>query len=70
MSSKDKKEIIPPYSVKGYEQTGSYTIEDEADREVFQPLVALGADLQKERHTIHYLYFSLEAVANAALQRS
>jgi regulator of RNase E activity RraB len=66
MSSKEKKEILPPYSVKGYEQTGSYTVEDEADRKVFRQLLELGADLDNERHTIHYLYFATEEGADEA----
>lgn len=61
-----KKVIVPPYLVKGYEETDSYTVEDEADQKVLDQLVQLGSDLRKERHSIHYFYFETEAGANQA----
>ena len=60
------EEIVPPYKVEGYEETGSYTNEDEADRIVLDQLVAAGCDLGKERHSIHYLYFDSKSGAEAA----
>lgn len=66
MSPQDKETIVPPYAVEGYEQTGSYTNEDDADRKVFQQLLELGADLNKARHTIHYFYFETVASAEEA----
>jgi hypothetical protein len=61
-----KKKILPPYSIEGYEQTGSYTDEDDADRQVLNQLIQLGSDLRKERHSIHYFYFETEAGADEA----
>jgi hypothetical protein len=59
----DLKKIVPPYEVEGFEQTGSYTDEDEADRKVLVQLVEQGSDLSKPRHSIHYFYFEDEANA-------
>ncbi len=63
-----KKIVLPPYLVEGYEQTGSYTDMDDADRQVFDQLIELGADLSKKRHCIHYLYFPTEDGAQKARQ--
>ena len=65
-SGEDRKKIGPPYSAEGYEQTGSYSDEDDADRKVIAQLVDLGADLSKPRHAIHYMYFDSEAHADTA----
>ena len=62
------KKIVPPYEDEGYEQTGSYTNEDEADRKVLAQLEEQGSDLSKPRHSIHYFYFEDEANARAAAQ--
>jgi hypothetical protein len=39
---------------------------DEADDLVLRQLVAIGADLTKPRHVLHFLYFDDEASATAA----
>jgi hypothetical protein len=38
----------------------------EGDRKVIDQLLALGADLNRPRHTIHFLYFPSAEVANEA----
>src|ERR1700733_13880283 len=62
----DTKKIVPPYRVEGYEATDSFSNDDEADLKVLDQLVGMGSDLNKERHSIHYLYFASEADALAA----
>jgi regulator of RNase E activity RraB len=62
----DSKKILPPYSVEGYEQTGSYTEEDDADGQVLAQLIEMGSDLSKPRHSVHYFYFDDEGGARAA----
>ncbi len=60
------EKIVPPYLVPGYEQTESYTDEDEADLKVLAQLRDMGSDLTNARHCVHYFYFPSEADANHA----
>jgi regulator of RNase E activity RraB len=62
----DLKKILPPYDGKGYEQTGSYTDVDDADRKVLTQLLEMGSDLSRPRHSVHYFYFEDEGSAHAA----
>lgn len=61
-----KEHIVPPYNVKGYEQTDSFTDANEADRKVLRQLVEMGCDLENPRHSIHYFYFDSELGSLAA----
>jgi hypothetical protein len=50
----DAREIVPPYQREGYEKVGEYSEASEGDRKILAELVAMGSDLSKARHSIHY----------------
>ena len=49
----------PPWDRPGYEVVDEYNGSEpaEGDRLVLEQLVAMGADLSKPRHVVHYFYF-------------
>jgi hypothetical protein len=59
---------ILPWKRKGYKVLDTYDVAkpEEADKLILQQMVSAGANLSKERHVIHYLYFPDDALrANA-----
>jgi hypothetical protein len=60
-----------PWKRKGYKVLDKYDVNkpEDADKLVLQQMVDRGADLTKERHVIHYIYFP-DDVSRAAAEHS
>jgi len=65
-----KQNKLPPWEREGYKVVDNYddTLPDEGDRLLLQHMVDNGADLTKERHIIHYLYFPDSETRELAVQ--
>jgi regulator of RNase E activity RraB len=61
-------ETKPPYDRDDLEVLDTFEVNSpgEGDRKVIEQLLASGADLNKPRHTIHFLYFPSSKVADEA----
>jgi len=59
---------LPPRQRPGYEVIEEYDSSEPADgdRLVLEQLVAMGADLSKSRHVVHYFYFPNDQARDAA----
>jgi hypothetical protein len=55
----DKLRDLPPWKRKGYEVLDKFDSSDphEGDQKVLAQMLGHGADLTRERHVVHYLYF-------------
>jgi hypothetical protein len=55
----DKLRDLPPWKRKGYEVLDKFNSRDphEGDQRVLAQMLGYGADLTRERHVVHYLYF-------------
>lgn len=54
------KKLVAPWKRKGYQQIGTYDSSKPhaGDLAVLAQIEAHGSDLTRERHIVHYLYFS------------
>jgi Regulator of ribonuclease activity B len=62
MTKLERLRELLPWKRKGYKILGKYDSSDprEGDLQTLAQLLAHGADLTKERHVIHYLYFTTD----------
>jgi hypothetical protein len=62
MTYLDKLRDLLPWKRKGYEVLGKYDTSNPqvGDGQVLAAMLERGADLAKERHVVHYLYFKTD----------
>jgi len=62
MTYLDKLRDLLPWKRKGYEVLGKYETANpqDGDSQVLAAMLERGADLPKERHVVHYLYFKTD----------
>jgi len=69
MGMLDKLRDLSPWKRKGYKVLDKFNSSDphEGDQKVLAQMLGYGADLTRERHVVHYLYFP-DNITRAAAQ--